>query len=49
MVQEIAYSPGGCDSKCTLKGSCDLTSIVDLNIADGSLVLSHRISSGASE
>ena len=48
-MQEVAYSRGGCNLKCALKGSGDITSMVPICIKDGSPVLPDRMLSGRPE
>jgi hypothetical protein len=49
MKQDVAHSRGGCNSRRTLKVSGQMTSMVQLYIEDGSLVLGFRMLSAAPE
>jgi len=48
-VQRVAHSRGGCGSRCTLKLSGEMTSMVQMYIDDGSPVLEFKMLSGAPE
>jgi hypothetical protein len=49
MEQEVAHSQGGCNSSGALKISGEMTSMVNIYIDGGSLVLRFRMFSGAPE
>jgi len=49
MEQEVGYSEGGRNSRRALKGSGEMTSLVDIYIEDGSPAWRWRIMSGAPE
>ena len=49
MEQEVAHGWEGCNSRCALKGSGEITSIVHVYIKDGSAVVRYRMLSGAPE
>jgi len=49
MEQEVAHSRGGCNSRCALKVSGEMTSMVHIYIEDGSPLLRFWVSSGAPE
>jgi len=49
MEQEVAHSRGGCNLRCALNVSGEMTSMVHIDIEDSSAVLLFRMLSGASE
>jgi hypothetical protein len=49
MEQDVAHSRGACNSRRTLKVSGQMTSMVQMYIEDGSLVLGFRMLSAAPE
>jgi hypothetical protein len=49
MEQEVAHSREECNSRCASKVSGEMTSMVHIDIEDGSLVLQYRMLSGAPE
>jgi len=49
MEQEVAHSRGGCNLRHALKFSGEMTSMVHIDIEDGSPLLRFRMLSGAPE
>jgi hypothetical protein len=47
MEQEVAHSQGGCNSKCAMQNSGEMTLMVHMYIEDGSLLLRLRMLSDA--
>jgi len=49
MQQVVAHSRAGCNPRCALKGSGEMTLIVHIDIEDGSPLSQCRILSGVPE